>query len=462
MSQLVEAIRQVSETQQDDIYSLKRYFNNNFPKSIKALQIIDNEYIRPKRRKGFNLVPRESKKKGIIYYARFSHNGVMLPTKFNTYTSDIAPELREAAAEQYAIKNKDKLIEQYLAKKDGRIYKFLSEFYMEESNIPEVNILSDRNRRDYENKIINAFIPFLKNEKIISFDQIKKTTLTKYQDYALSGKIKNLAGINDNENIPIKPQSVSNYMKPVKKIFEYLARKGEITDNAAELVKGLPVGIKDIKPRGCYYLDMLKGVFNMRWKDDLSCLLCVIIYTTGMRNSEITRISLEDIIKIGSCRFIQIKESKTKNGLRLVPLHEFVYKKIISWANKTKRTNLLFDDCTDETFIKANACLAKMLNVSADKMKEDNITFYSGRHFYKTLLNAEGLGENIEEIFMGHKVGSDVRQSYNHRDKQGKERLEKKAKQAISILDRCIFKNKAVRTCPHGRRGGGDASPAKK
>ena len=455
MSQLAQTIKKLSEDRKDDIYSLKRYFNNNFPMSIKALQMIDSEYIRPKRRKGFNLVPRESKKSGITYYARFSYNGMMLPTKFNTHTNDIAQ------AEQYAIKNKEKLIEQYLAKKDGRIYKFLSEFYEKDTNIPEVKVLSDRNRRDYENMINNAFIPFLKCEKIITFDQIKKTTLTKYQDFALSGKIKNLADNNETENIPIKPQSVSNYMKPVKKIFEYLARKGEITDNAADLIKGLPVSKKDMKPRGCYYLDMLKGVFNMRWKDDLSCLLSVIVYSTGMRNSEIKKMSLEDIIKIGSCRFIQIKESKTANGLRLVPLHDFVYKKIISWAKKTKRTKLLFNDCTDKTFIEANACLAKMLNVSDEKMKEDNITFYSGRHFYKTLLNAEGLGENIEEIFMGHKVGSDVRQSYNHRDKQGKERLEKKAKQAIAILDRCIFKNKAVRSSPRGRRGGGDANPAK-
>ena len=168
MSQLAEAIKQINENQKDNLYSLKRYFNNNFPISIKALQNIDNEYIKPKRRKGFNLVPRESKKNGITYYVRFSYNGIMLPTKFNTHTGDIV------MAEQYAVKNKEKLIEQYLAKKDGRIYKFLSEFYREESNIPEVNVLSDRNRKDYENKIINAFIPFLKNEKIISFDQIKK------------------------------------------------------------------------------------------------------------------------------------------------------------------------------------------------------------------------------------------------------------------------------------------------
>jgi len=40
---------------------------------------------------------------------------------------------------------------------------------------------------------------------------------------------------------------------------------------------------------------------------------------------------------------------------------------------------------------------------------------------------------------MGHKVVADVKKLYIHRDKQGKERLVKKAKQVFSILDRCIF-----------------------
>ena len=55
MSQLAQTIKKISEDRKDDIYSLKRYFNNNFPISIKALQMIDSEYIRPKRRKGWNL-----------------------------------------------------------------------------------------------------------------------------------------------------------------------------------------------------------------------------------------------------------------------------------------------------------------------------------------------------------------------------------------------------------------------
>jgi len=453
MSKLAITIKQINSDPHDaNIFKLKHFFMSNFPKTSQALQILDDEYMKPKRRKGFNLLPRRSIKNGIIYYARFSYKGKMLPTKFNTHTGD----LREA--EQYALKNKEILIERYLAKKDGRLFKFLSEFYKKESIIPEVTVLKDGIRKEYESTISKYFIPFLQSEKIVDFHQIKKITLTKYQDKALSGEIKLLT--NEKAEISsIKPQTVANYMKPVKKIFAYLARKGELTDNVAAEVKHLPVHTGDVLSRGCYEIDLLKGVFNRRWKDDLSCLLCAIIYTTGMRNSEIMKINLtKDIIKIGNCRFINIESSKTNNGVRKVPLHDFVYKKMVSWTKKNNKTNLLFNDCNDETFKNANINLSKMLKISSEQLKEEKITFYSGRHFYKTLLNAEGLGENIEEIFMGHKVTTNVRQSYNHRDKQGKERLLKKARQALSILDRCIFTNKAGRCTSPGRRGRGGAA----
>jgi hypothetical protein len=35
-----------------------------------------------------------------------------------------------------------------------------------------------------------------------------------------------------------------------------------------------------------------------------------------------------DIIILGGLRFIDIKESKTENGIRFIPLHKFVYAKL--------------------------------------------------------------------------------------------------------------------------------------
>jgi len=446
MSKLITAMTEIKNQNQEDISSMRLFIKTKFPVIIQALQIIDNDIGRRKRRHGLNLVPRESKKHGVIWYARFSYKGKMLPTKFNTYLSD------EAQAEIFAKENKNRLIEQYLARKDGRMYKMIEGFYDDKTDNPDVLRLSDRNRKEYKAVIINKFIPFLKSENILSFDQIKIKTLTDFQDKLLSGEVK-LLKENNRENLvkkAIKPQSVNNDMKSVRKLFAYLARKETLAENIAERVKGLPILQQDRKARGCYELERLNGIFNKRWKNEISLLLCMLIYTTGMRNSEIKRIRLDDIKSFDGCRFINVKKSKTDSGVRLVPLHNVLYRKLKAWAIKNNKKSALFDFVNALHFKKANNDLAKMLKVSDDELEADNITFYSGRHFWKTLMSAEGLGEDIEEIFMGHKVVSNVAKLYNHRDKFGKERLAKKAKQVFKILDRCIYNRQAF---PQPKRG---------
>jgi len=418
MSRLAEAVAGIRGQRQQEITSMRVFINDNFPDVVKALRSVDRENTQPKRRKGFNLVKRESKKHGFLYYARFSHNGKMLPTKFNTYTNSLAE------AEQFARENKARLVEGYLARQDGRMFAVLEEFYTNGQNL----CLSERLRGEYNSMIRNKFIPFLKREKIASFDQITRITLVKYQDSLQS------AGL--------KAQTVNNNMKPVKKILASLARKGTIADNPGDKIREIKVSDKDRKKRGCYDLERVQGVFNKRWKDEESFLLCLLIYTTGMRNSEIKQVSLNSIQAMDGCRFISVKKSKTDSGVRLVPLHDFVYRKLKAWAAKNKKdaNSILFGYRNARPFNDANNGLAKMLNASDGELENENITFYSGRHYWKTLMSAEGLGDDIEEIFMGHKVVADVKRLYNHRDRQGKARLVKKARQVFAILDRCIFK----------------------
>jgi len=430
MNQLKGAVAKIRAQQDNTLYSARSYLRNMFPDVVMAVQAIDHENMRKKRRVGFNLVGRESKKYGIIYYARFSYKGKTLPTKFNTHTDDIG------LAEKWAIKNKERMIAMYLAKKNGQMYKYLEGFYKDENICLEIN-LSERDRKDKENVINNKFIPFLRREKITTFEQIQLSTLIKLQNELLSGDIK--------RKKTVKPQTVNGYMKAIKSLFQYLMRKNIISENPAERLIGLPVVNKrDRKKRGCYDLDNIKNVFCKRWKDELSYLLCAIVYTTGMRNSEIKRIRIEDIQIINGCRFINVKTSKTESGVRLIPIHEILYKKMKAYAIKNNKDGAIFNDIKYNDFIKANNDLAKYLKVSDEELKNEFITFYSGRHYWKTLMSAEGLGEDIEEIFMGHKVVGSVKKLYNHRDRQGKARLVKKARQVISIIDRCIF-NKNIR-----------------
>jgi len=423
MTRLAEVVSQVKKQQQEDINSIKVLVAGQYPNTIIALNMIDREYSLPKRRKGFSLVKIESKKHGFLWYVRFSHNGKMLPSKWNTHTND--PE--EAA--EFARKNKTRLVEGYLQKKDQRMYSMLESFYEKKQETDDIYSIriSERARRDYQSIITKKFIPFLKNEKITCFEQLTAILLNKFQDHLLANKI--------------KPQTVNNNVNAVRKVLASLTRKGIIQDNPGTRIKSIPVKHEDKKARGCYELNKLNGVFNKKWKDDNSMLLCLLIYTTGMRNIEIERMKFEDIDNIEGCYFIHIKKSKTPSGIRMIPLHDLVYRKLKAWMVKNKKTpqSLLFDSRNAYVFSNAAFCLREQLGVSEEEAEAENITFYSGRHFWKTLMSAEGLGEDIEEIFMGHKVSHNVNKLYNHRDKQGKEMMLKKAQQVFSILDRCIF-----------------------
>jgi len=418
----------ILKKEQDSIAYLKGLIANEYPTTLKALKLIDQDCTSNKRRKGYNLVKVENKKYGHIYYVRYSHQGKMLPTKFNTHTNVIEE------AEKFAQENKERLVEQYLRSHDTKMYDILDKFYKPNSDFllceeKRNHKLSERGRKDYDLVITNKFIPFLRTKNVKNFDDITPNLLNDFQDSLLKGDI--------------KPQTANNYYKALKRIFKYIVRKGILKENPCETVHYIPVCKEDQTARGCHELDKLQCVFSRLWKDELSYVLCLLIYTTGMRNSEIMRITTNDIVRIGNRTFFDIKKSKTPSGIRLVPVHNFTLKRFLDYCRKNSFKGTPFGKCRPETFAKANEELARKLKLSEDYLEKENITFYSGRHFWKTMMNAGGLGEDIEEFFMGHLVSSSVAKLYNHRDKQGKDRMVKKAGQVYKILDQYIFGSKA-------------------
>jgi site-specific recombinase XerD len=422
MTSLIAMLNEVKH-QEQDTQRLRAYIVSEFPNTVKALRLIDIDYRTPKRRKGFNLVKRENKRQGFIYYVRYSHEGKMLPTKWNTHTNNLAE------AERFALENKERLVSGYLRRRDTKMYEILGRFYEsgseylaceEKRNRP----ISETTQRNYHSVINQKLVPFLKERKKTGFEQIDVQTLSDFQDKSLAeGK---------------NPQTVNDYLKAVRRVFHYLVRKGIINENPCINLTNIPVHDEDKMVRGCYELGRLKGVFTKRWRDPVSYLLCLIIYTTGMRNEEIENIRMKDIITMEGCHFVDIKESKTPNGVRMVPLHKFVYQKLKKYAAGKTADEKVFRGCTSVTFSQAAAELARHLK-SETEAAEQNISFYSGRHFYKTMMNSGGLGEDVEEIFMGHRVSNDVAKRYNHKDKQGSRLMIKKAKQALEILDKELF-----------------------
>jgi integrase len=204
-------------------------------------------------------------------------------------------------------------------------------------------------------------------------------------------------------------------------------------------VRPLPVGKADIAERGCLDTKTPKGEFDATWDDQLSYLLCLLIYTTNMRNSEIERLQLKDFIRIDDVDFIDIPASKSRNGVRVVPLHPFVCAQIMSYTTAKQPDDYIFPGALHHTaYRNATRALGERLHLTGTELAAQHITFYSGRHFWKTLMNASDLGA-VEEVFMGHAVSKDVAKTYNHKDKQGKEKLVVKAKEVFTVLNAKLF-----------------------
>jgi integrase len=424
---------------EEEVYlnKIRAEWQEKSPGVFAALQAMDQRVIahsnaqqNPKR---YSLIKRPNKKYSYLYYVRYIDNGRLIPSKWNTHTNILSE------AEKFAQQNRSRILSEYYSmrtiKNAGiQLYSILEEYYKTGSSYLD----KDKNR----NRIINAktrsvyyhfmkkkFIPFLQNNNIKTFEEIDPPVIANFQDHLLS--------------TGTKPQSINHYLSSINIVFNRLLITGIIKENAFDRVKALKTATKSTEVRGCHDVDKIKGVFNVQWEDALSYLLCLMIYSTGMRNSEIEKIKINDIIELGGIHFIDIKDSKTKNGIRLVPLHEFTYQKLQQYVKQSGKNekDYIFSDHggpnQSTLYNQANTLLGKKLKLSKDELK--GITFYSGRHFWKTLMNSEGLGEGIEEYFMGHKVSSDVSKNYNHKDKQGREKLLERAKEVFNILDKKVF-----------------------
>jgi hypothetical protein len=237
---------------------------------------------------------------------------------------------------------------------------------------------------------------------------------------------------------------VNRYTGCVNAVFDHLVRKGVIEENPFAKITKLKSKAGSCAVRDCYAVDDVTGVFGKSWPDKLSRLLCMIIHTANLRNSDIEKLQVKDIIKIDRYYFFNVRSSKTENGVRVVPIHPVLYESLQKFiSDNTKQPEDYIFSASGKPnqsalYRRANADTGAVMGFTEAELKERFITFYSGRHYWKTLMNSEDLGE-IEEYFMGHKVSNEVRKRYNHRDRQGKRILMKKTKELIDILDRRLF-----------------------
>lgn len=383
---------------------------------------------------------------GYVYYVRYLDNGRLVPSNWSTGTDDYE------TARIFAIENREiKLAGYYnreLIKKPYiDLHMVLKKYYAEKSPYLQVDInkgriVNEGARVVYHNFILNQFIPYLKKHGINDIQQIDTPLMSRFRNWIMTdrkvrGKI--VKGV--------KPQTTKNKISVISCIFDHLVEEGYSKTNPCNGLTKIKAKQEDHKITGCYEVNKLKGVFNKKWDNQLFYMLNLIASTTNMRNSEIERIQVKDLILIDKYNFIDIPKSKSRNGERIVPLHPFVHKKIMAYVKKNNKghEDYIFKAAGQKrldsrVYNRACLALAKHTGYSVKKLKEENIRFYSNRHFWKTLMNSEGLGDDIEEIFMGHKVTSDVAKRYNHKDKHGRKNLLEKVKKVMAILDKCVFR----------------------
>jgi integrase len=413
---------------------LRAEYLKKFPEAMAELQKFDAQFsFRTPKRYCLHKVP--NKKHGFLWYVRFLENGKPVRSRWCTHTNN-----REAA-EQWAKNNRERLLAQYHEKKKNHAEFFgvLEQYYAAGSPYLAVDErrgtrLGEKTRRVYHNFARKVLVRFFKDREIAKFEDVTPPAVAALQNYLLAKGN--------------KPQTINRYIGVLRTIINHLVMDGTVANNVFNDVILLKERPADSKERGCYDIDQVKGAFNRRWKDKTSYMLCLMIYSTGLRNSEIEKIKNTDIIKIGRRRFINVAKSKTKNGLRFVPLHDFVYQKLAPFMKSAEgnRDGYIFSKnggANQSTlYARAASDMGRVLKITDAEREGMGISFYSGRHYWKTLMNAEGLGD-VEEYFMGHKVSKDVSKRYNHLDKQGRNRIVEKAGEVFEILDRRLFRQGA-------------------
>jgi integrase len=380
-------------------------------------------------RQEYSIVARKGKH-GKVYYVRYFLNNRMIPSQWSAKTADA----KEAAL--FAKENKERLIGKYLNRKGGRVlYTVLRNYYLGESAYLAIDLargrkINDKSRRILHGFIVNSFIPFLRDNKIRDFQGITPVVMGRFQNHLLLDK-------------GLLPQSINRQISGIKAIFSHLFMTGVIERNVMKDIA--PLRAMNNKVRGCYSIEELSGFFRKVWDDRKSYLLCALIYSAGLRNSEIQNLKAEDIILKDDVHFLSVTRSKTVSGIRLIPVHAKVREAIGGWVkeNNLLAENYLFTSAAGRRIFKAakkaHLYMGSLLGKTKEDLDRENITFYSGRHFYKTMLNLYNLGD-IEELFMGHKVNRKVSERYNHKNKRGEKELLGEARKALEIIDLSLFR----------------------
>jgi integrase len=404
-------------------------------KTMELLKIQDS--VNTGNKRTYYLVKRPSKKMGFIYQVKYiDGTGKILPTKYSTGTNDLETAI------QWAEQNREKCLENYSGKAELTT---LETYYSEGSKYLtyegyDGRTLSNQVKKQRQAFMTNHIVKFFQNKKVLYLSQITPIHIKELKNYLSKEK-------------GLKPQTINYNLHSFKKCLELMKDMGKITADFSKCSFTVKGSKQAEKTRNIYSIDTLKGIFSKRWNNELSRVLCMVIYFCGIRNSEIVRMRFNDIEKINEVYFLNVRGTKSKNAVRKVPIHTALYSALKNYVreNGISKDTPIFQGVYNDTFRQASFDMGSLLGFTDGQLLEKGICFYSGRHTYKTILtlgNAEKTGDvsiDWQELFLGHNFSKEELKekgineyAYKHfnADVIGDDILSKKGKEVIKILTR--------------------------
>jgi integrase len=401
----------------------------------KILKIQENENSGTERR--YYLHKRANRKSGYTYYAVFFDPATKkpLPTKYSTGTTDYETAIK------WAEENRETCLKNYQGRAELSV---LEAYFCEGSKYLEYEAMDGRKMSPLVVKqrrafMVNHIIPFFQEKKVHYLNQITPIHIKELKRH-LSKK-------------GLTPQTINYNLHSFKKCLGLLKDMGKISYDFSGCSFTQKGSKEAEKARDIYAIDTLKGVFAKQWNNELSKLLCMVIYFCGIRNSEIQRMRFNDIENIDDVHFLNVRGTKSRNAVRKVPLHPALYNALETYTKKNSidRDTPIFENMYNDVFRQASFDMGSLLGFTEKELVEKGICFYSGRHTYKTILalgNAEKTADidiNFQELFMGHNFNKkELRENgineyaYNHLDAEsiGDTLLAQKGKEVLKVIDR--------------------------
>jgi integrase len=346
--------------------------------------------------------------------------------------------------------------------------------YLQDDYANNKRFIPKKNRTEYNGVIKTYFIPYFKENKINSIQEINRNVYTGLKIY--------LQNVKNKKGEILSTKTINNYLMIINRILQYHERNEIIPKMPYSKGTGILKISKEEKANSkkpsILPIDKLKGIFdaifvsnNKRENTLLYYTLSLIGLTTGMRDSEIGRIKASDIkyVKGDNYFYIRVYNHKTEyyntegnDDYRKIPLHPFVVEVLklyikeknigkedyifgtpklnedtkqidgVLHQGKTHRSICyLYKQIKLKEVIKEagiNNPSEKIEGLANENLKkemdEKRIVFYSLRHTFNTMCvlyrykdTDTNRNDDLIDYFMGHNSGSKMRANYTQINK---------------------------------------------